>query len=191
MASSTADNVEVIRKATYGIETREPIAECLEETNNRQFVKEFSDDAKGVITTLKNNDLNTVLPALDREMAAKEPRIAAMEAQHARRVTEYLNTEMRQEIEWIEKITHIIHDPPTMYTMIGNSSISATVISGEDYKANDAGSSAAVIDGDDYKMTAGSNWSKESIDDPTHEEYEYITHYVPDYRLTFKRSNEN
>ena len=234
MASRIENNVAAIRVARFGIETREPIADSLENTTERKDVKEYAEDAIDAINIRKDelyaelgqavteastpidaqlseltaeleqavtdaswaidariSELNGVLRAKDAELAAKEPRIASMEAKHITRIISHMETELRREIEWIEKITHIIHDPPTLYTLIGNSNISVNAISDSDYKAIDAGSSVSVISGDDYRMNTGANWDKQNIDDPTHEEYEYITHWVPDYRLSFKRANEN
>ena len=193
MALMIWQDVQKIRESTYGIETREPIADALEEGVNRRIVKEHAEDNIQRIHD-REDELYPYLAPKDAEMAAKEPRLTALEALHATRINRYTNLEMKREIDWIEKITHIIHDPPTIYKVTSASGVTVAAISGSsgDYKATDSNStdSVTLISDSDYKFTLGSTWSKIALDNPTHEEYEYVTHWVPDYRLTFKRANE-
>ena len=176
MATRSA-NIREIRRTIFGRDMREPIADALE-----SFTPAGDSHDIDEVTNFRNEKL--------QELRDTVPTLTAAEQKHAQRVESITTLEQQKEIEWIETITHIVHDPPTIYSLNGNNNISATLISDSDYLLNDAGSSTAVISDDEFLMTAGSNYATEALDDPTHEEYEYVIHWVPDFTLIFKRVNE-
>ena len=184
-------NIREIRRTVFGRDMRKPSADALlqlphdgdEHGELIEEITEFKNEKIQESTDEKNRQLQNIQDKL--------PRLIGIESRHASRVGPASAADMRDEIEWIEIIEHIIHDPPTMYRLTGNNNVTVSVISDDDYKLKDAGSSASLISDDEYKMIAGSNYSSTAIDDPTHIEYEQIIHYVPNYRLAFRRASDS